>query len=215
MVLKQKKYCDIRDCMKPGDIIAFSGKKALSETIKWATKSNVSHVGIILQSRLVINGESQGRLFNQVAEATASGVKFTKLSVIEQAYDGELWWLPLSEESREKLDFGRFCRFLIDNEGAPYDSLQALIRAGVDHFDFLPDFLDITHNREDFESFFCSELVAGALETGGVTGEINASEVTPIDLCRFRIYAQCYVQFKGEETNIRGFNSINPTGWGL
>ena len=70
----ERKYSVIRDAMKPGDVIAFSGKKAFSKTIKLATRSNVSHVGVVLQTKLEMNGESHGRLFNQVAEATASGV---------------------------------------------------------------------------------------------------------------------------------------------
>ena len=210
----QRKYSEIRDCMRPGDIIAFSGKKPFSEVIKWATKSNVSHVGVILQSRLMVDGAAQGRLFNQIAEATASGVKFTKLSEIEREYEGELWWLPLRKKYRKRLNFKKFSSFLIDNEGAPYDSLQTLIKAGTDQLDGLPDFLDVTQNREDFESFFCSELAAGALEVGGVLNNVNASEITPVDLCRFNIYKKKYVQFKGDEKVIRRFNSVDPTGWG-
>lgn len=69
-------------------------------------------------------------------------------------------------------------------------------------------------NEEDLENFFCSELAAAGLEAAGVLSAINASEVTPIDLCRFNIYQDRYFQFKGEElTTIRGFNSINPLRW--
>ena len=69
-------------------------------------------------------------------------------------------------------------------------------------------------NEEDLENFFCSELAAAGLEAAGVLSAINASEVTPIDLCRFNIYQDRYFQFKGEElTRIRGFNSINPSRW--
>ena len=217
MPVVEKKYCEIRDCMKPGDVIAFSGKKALSETIKWATRSNVSHVGVVLQYRLIVDGKPEGRVFNQVAEATDSGVKIVNLSGKQQAYEGEMWWLPLSGESRGRLNFNNFSGFLIDSEGAPYDSLPTLFKSWQDDLDVLPDvlpdFLEITRNKEDFEAFFCSELVAGALEKGGVIENVNASEVTPIDLCRFNIYKK-YVQFKGEEKKIRGFNSVDPTNWG-
>ena len=208
----ERKYSVIRDSMKPGDVIAFSGKKAFSQTIKLATRSNVSHVGVVLQTKLEMNGESHGRLFNQVAEATASGVKFTNLSELEENYEGELWWLPLSRESRRELErrHQAFFDFLIDSIGAPFDSLGALIRAWEDTLDFS----GVTWNEEDFGAFFCSELVAGALEVGGVIKDVNASEVTPINLCRFNIYAEEYVQFKGERKDIRRFNSVDPTGWG-
>ena len=77
MALKQNSYKNIRSKMKPGDVIAFSGKRPHSETIKIFTDSNVSHVGVIFQSKLSIAGDSKKRSFNLVAEATASGVRFT------------------------------------------------------------------------------------------------------------------------------------------
>jgi len=72
MGLLEREYSAVRNSMKLGDVIAFSGKKAFSEAIKLATRSNMSHVGVVLQTKLKMNGESHGRLFNQVAEATAS-----------------------------------------------------------------------------------------------------------------------------------------------
>ncbi len=209
MPLLQREYEDIRDCMRPGDVIAFSGKKAFSKIIKKATKSNISHVGVVLHTKLEMSGTSQGRLFNQIAEATASGVKFTKLSDIKRNHKGKLWWLPLNDIARAALTNNEkdFFDFLIDSRGKPYDTLPVLIRAWIDHLDRL----GITENKEDFGSLFCSELVAGALEKADVISNINASEVTPIDVCRFRIYADDYVQFKGKKKKIRRFNSMDPT----
>ena len=69
-------------------------------------------------------------------------------------------------------------------------------------------------NEEDFENVFCSELATGALEAGGVIPGIESSKVTPIDLCRFNLYEEEYVQFKGQErTRIRAFNSVAPSRW--
>ena len=208
MALKQNSYKNIRSKMKPGDVIAFSGKRPHSETIKIFTDSNVSHVGVIFQSKLSIAGDPKKRSFNLVAEATASGVRFTGLRGIKKLYDGELWWLPLSNASRQNLKLKKFFDFLLCSEGKPYDFKQA-IGAGVD----VLDDLGIKRNEEDFEKLFCSELVAGALEKGGVIADINASEVTPIDLCRFNIYCNNYVQFKGEKKSISGFNSSDPAKW--
>lgn len=70
------------------------------------------------------------------------------------------------------------------------------------------------YNIEDFSTFFCSELVAAGLEAGGAIKSINASEVTPIDLCMFSLYQPDYYQIKGKISEIRGFNSIDPEGWG-
>jgi cell wall-associated NlpC family hydrolase len=52
-------YLDARNKMRPGDVIAFSGKGNFSEIIKWATRASVSHVGVVLQSKLLIEGDPQ------------------------------------------------------------------------------------------------------------------------------------------------------------
>ena len=67
-------------------------------------------------------------------------------------------------------------------------------------------------NQSDFENFFCSEFVTGALIASTVISGINASQVTPVDLCRFHIYERS-IQFKGERATIRGFNGINLPRW--
>ena len=71
-----------------------------------------------------------------------------------------------------------------------------------------------THNIEDFSSFFCSELVAGALERGGVIKKISASEVAPVDLCMFNFYKKDYLQIKGKNKLLNGFNTTSPEGFG-
>ena len=206
---QQDTYGNIRQRMQPGDVIAFSGKKILSGAIKEITNSNVSHVGVVFQSQIIANGTPQPGILNQVAEATASGVRFTRLSGMLRNYEGQIWWLPLSDTARDNLDLETFHNFLLHYEGYPYDVQQA----GILGLDKLDPF-EIIRNQEDFERLFCSELVAGALEAGGVIKTINASRVAPIDLCRFNIYADNYVQFSGTVKYINWFKSVDPNGWG-
>ena len=206
---QQDTYGNIRQRMQPGDVIAFSGKKILSGAIKEITNSNVSHVGVVFQSQIIANGTPQPGILNQVAEATASGVQFTRLSGMLRNYEGQIWWLPLSDTARDNLDLETFHNFLLHYEGYPYDVQQA----GILGLDKLDPF-EIIRNQEDFERLFCSELVAGALEAGGVIETINASRVAPIDLCRFNIYADNYVQFSGTVKYINWFKSVDPNGWG-
>lgn len=210
MSWKRGTYASIRGKMQPGDIIAFAGKKPVSDAIKLFTNSNVSHVGIVLHSELVGDETAQPNRRVRVAEATAEGVQFSRLSHLEEAYEGELWWLPLSDEARRKLDKQKLIDFLLDQEGKPYDYGQA-VKAAIDG---ILDVLGPTANREDFDKFFCSELVVAALEKAGVLGQINASEVLPIELCQFNLYKEKYVQFKGsDDIKIRGFNSIDLSRW--
>lgn len=209
-------YEEARNLMQPGDVIAFSGKGNVSEVIKIFTKSAVSHVGVVFKTQQV-NDPDPGRYMNTLMESTSlsgfSGVIMTRLSDRLCDYDGNLWWLPLSPAMRAKMDQTKFFDFLVKQEGKAYDTKQA-IKCALDALDDVPFLRGSTYNKEDFSKFFCSELVAGALEYAGVIQNINSSEVTPIDLCTFNIYDTNYHQLKGCDTLIKGYNSVKPDGWG-
>jgi hypothetical protein len=218
MALQRLAYADARDKMQAGDVIAFGGKGDFSDIIKWATRSSVSHVGVILQSKLLINGNPQDGIFNQIIESTSlngfSGVSISRLSQRLYEYDGEVWWLPLGSAARAALNGKKLYDFLIHQDHKPYDMPQAVLSA-LDALDskLIPG--RPTHNKEDFARFFCSELVAAGLEAGGVIRDIDASEVTPADLCMFKIFQMDYYQMKGQDKSISGFNTLDPTGWGV
>ncbi|QSX28490.1 hypothetical protein [Shewanella cyperi] len=207
-------YEDARARMRPGDVIAFGGKAAFSNLTKFATRSHVSHVGVILQTKVV--NDSSDRFFNQIIESTElndfTGVQISRFSD-RLDYDGEIWWLPLDPELREtRFNEAAFYEFLFNQAKArkPFDVPQALLSA----FDLFDDFNGPGYNQEDFAKFFCSELVAAGFEAAGMTGTINCSEVTPIDLCRWRIYQDNYYQLKGApDKGISRFNSLAPALW--
>lgn len=156
-------------------------------------------------------------MFNQIIESTSlngfSGVSISRLSDRLDTYDGEIWWLPLRRDIHDAMDKQKFYNFLIHQERKEYDMPQA-IKSAFDALDNIPVLSKATHNREDFSRFFCSELVAAALEAGAAIKSINASEVTPIDLCTFALYETDYYQLKGDRKEIRGFKATDPTGWG-
>jgi hypothetical protein len=216
----QISYEEARSRMRPGDVIAFGGKGNSSDIIKFVTLSDVSHVAVILQTKAL--HDKTGRFFNEIIESTtingAAGVRTTRLSDSLSIYDGEIWWLPLDERIRkERFDETAFYNFLFQQKGKEYDLPQA-VKAGIDLLDRLPfsgkD--GATLNREDFSKFFCSELAAAAFELAGVTGPVNASEVTPIDLCRWRIYQGSYYQLKGDpQKKISRFNTASPADWNV
>lgn len=217
MAMNTSTYAEIRSSMRPGDVVAFSGKGDFSQIIKWATRSNVSHVGVILQSQMLIDDEAQKGYFNQIIESTSlngfSGVSISRLSDRVATYDGEMWWLPISDQTRQQMDNGKFYNWLLHQEHKEYDAAQA-VKSALDVLDKVPVVGRVTHNTEDFARFFCSELVAAALEHAGAIASLNASEVTPNDLCRFAIYSDDYYQLKGDTKPIRAYNSLSPEGWG-
>ena len=208
-------YENARRIMQPGDVIAFSGKGHFSEIIKLATFSSVSHVGVILQTRAI--DDNTDRFFNQIIESAAindfSGVSVSRFSDRLNHYDGELWWLPLKKEIRENnFDSDKFFDFLFNQARLrkPYDLPQA-VKSAVDALDTLPFGINGPgYNREDFSKFFCSELVAAGLEVAGVVENINSSEITPIELCRWSIYEDHYYQLKGDRSKaISRYNSVS------
>lgn len=182
-------YGAVRHLMLPGDVIAFGGKGAFSNVIKWITRSTVSHVGVILQSKLLLDGDPQAGFLNQIIESTSlngfNGVTISRLSDRLAVYDGEVWWLPLASEIRAGMDLQAFFDFCLHQNKKRYDTFQAIL-AGL----HLPQ-------PERYGRLFCSELVAGALEASGAVSRINASKTTPIELCRLPIFAAEYFQLAG------------------
>jgi hypothetical protein len=221
MSVKQITYDEARKLMKPGDVIAFGGKGHFSEIIKFATFSSVSHVGVILQTK--IPEDNTERFFNQIIESTSlngfNGVNVSRFSDRLDTYEGELWWLPLKKEIRNNsFDQKKFYNFLFNQakDRKPYDIPQAL-ESAIDALDNLPFGIHgPAYNKEDFSKFFCSELVSAGLEIAGAVGSVNASEVTPIDLCRWNIYEDSYYQLKGESSKrISRFNTSSPADWNV
>jgi len=199
-MLEQQQYHLIREQMQPGDIIAFGGNSLFSRWTKLTTRSAVTHVAIVMQTKM--RDENSNRYFNQVMEATSfrgkRGVMTNRLSERVASYDGDIWWLPLSSASRSIFEQNKkdFFNFMFEQDGKPYDVLQ-LFGSAVDAIDEHPLFGSISYNQEDFNSWFCSEL-----------------EVTPVDICRFNIFKKRYVQLKGKGRVIGGFNSLKADNWG-
>lgn len=219
--MKIAKYSEVRSQMRPGDVIAFAGKDNFSDIIKWATRSNVSHVGVVFETKVMFEDEPQPGIIVDVMESTTlhvdpvtgkrqTGVQRNRLSDRINYHNGQIWWLPLSDQSRQKLDLKKFTDFLLHNDKREYDMPQAIL-SGIDTLDKF----GITKNTEDFAKFFCSELVAAALESSGVIGNINASEVTPVDLCYFSLFANDYYLLTGDALEIKGYNTQSPENFGI
>ncbi len=213
---QQRSYPQIRDKMQPGDIIAFGGNSLFSKWAKLTTRSAVTHVAVVIKTQVI--NETNGRYFNQAIEATSyngkCGVMLTRLSERAATYNGDMWWLPLNSQARSNLENNKtaFFDFLFQQNHKPYDICQ-LFGSAVDATDDIPFLKEMSLNSEDFSSWFCSELVAEAMERGKIIGSVNASEITPIDICRFDVFQEQYVQFKGESKTITGYNSLPFESW--
>ncbi len=213
MPLSINQYEKISHHMHPGDIIAFGGHGRVSKFINFTTDSPVSHVATIYQTSTY--GHHEPQIEHHIAESAKHrkfiGVTFTLLSTKIAAYNGNVWWLPLNMESRATLNnnFQQFHDFIVEQHTKKFDVTQAFRSAmeANSRFSFINK---LKTNTENHNRFFCSELVSAALVNGGVLPKMNSSEITPADLCRYKIFAPAYVQLKGSTRHIEKFNSIRP-----
>ncbi len=182
------RYENLRDQLKTGDIVLFSGKNDLiSETIKLVTLSKWSHVGMVLRQPdydLVLLWEST-TLSNlkDIEDGKAKrGVQLVSLRERLRAYRGDvvirqLQNISIDENPKMKtalLDFRTEVR------DRPFeDGWLALLKSAVDYFG------RFSKNQEDLSSLFCSELVAEAYQRMGLLAEVPdgepSNEYTPID----------------------------------
>lgn len=159
-----------RPSIQSGDVIAFDGWHWVSRIIAWFV-GFPTHIGVVKR----IN--SNGRVL--VQESTSlngvGGVVERPLSDIVRTYNGEVYHIPLSSHAREQLDIKRFQAFLDSCKGKKYDTLGALT-CWMRLIPWIP---------ESFQRLFCSEMVVGSLEDGGLVSK-NASRTTPKDVLTLR-----------------------------
>lgn len=201
-MLISKSYDEVKDMMMPGDTLAFGGKTRASRLIKFGTQTAVSHVGMVLEP---------GKIIEATTLSDRAGVHVREISKVLYEYDGEIWYIPLATDVRSELDVAGLQAWLMKQEGKPYDFVQA----GLSAVDIIDNFVMEALQRESFAKLFCSELNMGALKYNGVkrVSHLNASDITPIDYCRFNLHDISYYQIKGEEKIIRGYRAIIPTRW--
>ncbi len=173
-------YNEIRENLKTGDIVLFSGKKALSMGIKWFTGSTWSHVGMVLRLpewNIVLLWESTtlSNLTDITTGKETQGVQLVPLSERVKKYDGDISVRQLEGVDRTPEMMADLKTLSEQFKGKPYE--QSKIELLKSAYDGL-----FGENQEDLSSLFCSELVAEAYQTMGLISESEPSnEFTPKD----------------------------------
>ena len=126
MVFRHVEHSEIQECMRPGDVIAFSGGKLVSRVIMRITRGNVSHVGIVAPSAFL----GQDCDEPVIAEVNEKGLIFSPLSDIVEDKNDILWWLPLANRPPE----ARIHAAVKKYRSKKYDYLQAGM-LGLEYFD--------------------------------------------------------------------------------
>lgn len=174
-------FDEVKDQIRPGDLFAFGGYETESRLIQLVGRAPISHTALAWQTG------PDGPI---LMEAVGSGVRREPVGRRVEEYNGDVWWIPMSEEARMYLDVPALQQFLSEQEGKEFDAAQMLPAA----IDVLEE--GATKAREDLTRLFCSELVTAGLRAGGVL-DLNPSETTPRDLVRQGIWGPFYVQLKG------------------
>jgi hypothetical protein len=171
--------------LKPGDIIGYTGLEWISAAINLATGGlpfwSINHVGMLAH-------EKNGRLF--VFQSTAypvrpcdvtgnlvKGVQGHDLTSID-LYGGRIWHYPLYRELYEH-ESDRLTDWLYAHLGVPYDPKGAARSAGK-----LFSLIESLFRGPDLEYIFCSELLAAAYATVGLSPTDHVSRWNPNKLLR-------------------------------
>ncbi len=173
-------YQSIRNDLKTGDIVLFSGKGGISTGIKWGTLSKWSHVGMILklpEYNFVTVWESTtlSSTIDLDTNTPRKGVQLVPLSARVNGYDGDIAVRSLDGVSNNQINIAALMDLRRDVTGRPYEESKIeLVKAAYDR--------PLGRNSEDLSSLFCSELVAEAYQRLGLLDERKPSnEYTPAD----------------------------------
>jgi hypothetical protein len=202
-----------------GDVLAFSGSSRVDQFIQDATRSDISHVAILIQPK------DGGPL--SVLEATGAGVTVTPLaqSLAEYRKDHTCFFLPLAQVAGQAVSPAVLADYYAENANDLYNyagvaaaglydldnPLFGLLRDHLGHhFDVerLADWLNhvgqrfwegLYHLDKTYKRLFCSQLVTAALLATRILlpGPPDARLVVPVEVCRFGIYDQVY-QLNGD-----------------
>lgn len=207
-MIQHTTYEWVRPLLRPGDIVAMGGKGNFSSIIKFFTRSPVSHVAIVMEQRVSLNGEAQDGKTVWLLESTTlyhnretgkqeRGVYERRMSTRVHEYDGDMWVLMLSDEARAGIDWKKYMDICFREQGRGYNMGGALA-AGLPFP--LPTWRD---------SMFCSQLAVHALKESGCLPLRNVlpQAVNPQELCETKLFQPTYYQIKGAPRSVPRFNS--------
>ncbi len=182
-------YHQIRTQIRPGDLIFFDGsddsdlveiaQHLVSNAIEVLTHSNWSHVAMVLDPKIMVNGAVQTEL-NLIESTTLTGTNGPQINALEKRlaeYDGtSIWWFPLNDATRRCINFNRMWELMLGKVGRDHYSYDTIL-------DFLlrPLFgwLIPALHRGPKNAEVCSEYVAEGLKAGGVDVRLSCALQKP------------------------------------
>jgi len=173
-------YSDIRNDLKTGDLVLFSGRAKFSKLIRFATCSRWSHCGLIVKLPeydfvTVWESTTLSNIEDLATNELTKGVQLVALSDRVAKYNGEIAIRKLEGDTLTSTALMKLMNLRAQLKGKKYErSKMELFKAAYDG--------PLGHNSEDLSSVFCSELVAEAYQALGLVSEVKSSnEYTPAD----------------------------------
>jgi hypothetical protein len=170
-------YRDVRDQIAAGDLLLYRGAHPFSYLIRWVTRSEFSHSGMI-SWWCPLNEPACKRLM--VFEATHPYVTMHPASESVGSYNGSVVWYQLKPEYRKTLDTQRLHQAAEERLGM-FFSTKGLV-------DYLLHWmgLGVLAAKRQWREKFCSEYVSECFTKASLDPDLrNASHFTsPEDLAR-------------------------------
>lgn len=177
------KYKNIKDTLKTGDIVLFSGKGGISTGIKWVTRSKFSHIGMVLKLEeydylTLWESTTLSNIKDITTNTNRQGVQLVSLSERIKTYDGEISIRKLKNVDFSTKDITSLMKLRKELKGKKYEQDEIeLLKSAYDGI--------FGKNIEDLSSLFCSELVAEAYQRLGLlSNTIPSNEYTPVDFAQ-------------------------------
>lgn len=186
-------YEQYRPYLKSGDVIAFSGNSRFSKLIKLLTRSQYSHVGLVLRDQsklfnetlLLIESTTQIHLIDANGRQAIKGVQLHLLSQRLSLYNGTAFWVPLKNPiPQERIENMTLWLRNIYDEKIPYSYART---CGI-ALTKIENACGIKI-KPNYSTLFCSELVTRALQlAGAVDQKIEPASQTPANIVEFTCF---------------------------
>ena len=176
------KYKYVREKLHTGDIVLFSGRGMFSTMIRLFTRSQWSHVGMVVRfrehNRLMIYESTTMNKMSKIRGVQLSGLYDRIRTYNGIVKIGRLMYADtvagLNLEIKVRLS-PILSEYMAEHKNKPYEkSLMQLFKAAYDGW--------FGENTADMSSVFCSELICGIYQRWGLVSEKRAAnEMTPAD----------------------------------
>ncbi len=192
-------FSALKDQLRSGDLVLFSGKDNISSGIQWFSNSKWSHIGMVVRTAqknecFLWESTTLSNVKDTHTGTYVEGVQLVSLPERIAAYEGEVAVRQLKLKRNFDM-LAQLTKLRAEIKGRPYeqDHLQ-LIRSAYDGM--------YGDNTADLSSLFCSELVAEAYQRMGVLSkDLPSNEYAPrdfaneatLDLLQGTLGAEIYV----------------------